>query len=68
MYVSVYALEFQSSRELLLSFSCKYLGGEGDIIRHLAHLGYSITHKQVFDVARYSWYHSALWQCYCVVF
>ena len=38
---------FQSSRELLQSFSGKYLGGEGDIIRHLAHFGYAVTHTQV---------------------
>lgn len=37
----------QSSREVLLSFSRKFLSGEGDITKHLQHLGYSVSHVQV---------------------
>ena len=46
-------IKFQSSRELLQTFSCKYLGGEGDIIRHLAHFGYAVTHTQVCVITLY---------------
>ena len=37
----------QSSRELLQLFSQRYLAGEGDVIRHLAQMGYTVAHTQV---------------------
>ena len=36
----------QSSRGLLLWFSREHLCGEGDITRHLHHLGYRVSHVQ----------------------
>ena len=51
---SLFVLSFpQSSRELLQSLSRKYLAGEGDIIKHLALIGYTVTHTQVSTVAGY---------------
>ncbi|KAF9333100.1 hypothetical protein BG006_004013 [Podila minutissima] len=38
--------EIKSSRELLLTISRNYLMGEGDIIRHLLFMGYSVLHIQ----------------------
>ena len=32
---------------MILSFSRKYLSGEGDVIRHLSYTGYVVTHVQV---------------------
>ena len=37
----------QSSRDVLLCLSRKYLAGEGDIIRHLSLTGYTVTQIQV---------------------
>ncbi|XP_013789036.1 abnormal spindle-like microcephaly-associated protein homolog [Limulus polyphemus] len=37
---------FKSSRDLLISFSRDYLSGEGDVTRHLRHLGYTVSHHQ----------------------
>ena len=45
----------QASREMLTSFSRDFLSGEGDIVKHLAYLGYKVVHQQVpldeFDYA-----------------
>ncbi len=45
----------KESRQLVISFSREFLAGEGDIIRHLACLGYEVGHKQTaldeFDYA-----------------
>jgi hypothetical protein len=45
----------QTSREMLTSFSRDFLSGEGDIVKHLAYLGYKVVHQQVpldeFDYA-----------------
>ena len=38
---------FQSSRDMLQTFSSKYLAGEGDIIKHLLHMGFAVTQTQV---------------------
>ncbi|XP_041346699.1 abnormal spindle-like microcephaly-associated protein homolog, partial [Gigantopelta aegis] len=38
--------QIKSSREMLLSFSRNFLSGEGDLTRHLQHLGYSVSHVQ----------------------
>ncbi|KAL3871776.1 hypothetical protein ACJMK2_039754 [Sinanodonta woodiana] len=47
--------EFKSSKDLLITFSRDYLGGEGDITRHLGYLGcivtYTQTHLDEFDFA-----------------
>lgn len=42
-----YLYIIQSTKELLQTFSCKYLSGEGDVVKHLAHFGYIVTHTQV---------------------
>ena len=34
------------SKEIMIKFSSDYLAGEGDVIKHLKHLGYELTHKQ----------------------
>ena len=40
---------------MLLAFSRDYLHGEGDITRHLSHLGYVVTHVQtVLDEYNYA--------------
>ena len=58
---SLFVLSFpQSSRELLQSLSRKYLAGEGDIIKHLALIGYTVTHTQVSTVAGYIYNSTAL--------
>lgn len=36
----------QSSRSLLLAFSRDYLGGEGDITKHLRYLGCKVSYEQ----------------------
>ncbi|CAL4066042.1 unnamed protein product, partial [Meganyctiphanes norvegica] len=38
--------EIKESREILLAFSREFLGGVGDITKHLGYLGYNVTHKQ----------------------
>lgn len=38
----------KSSAELLLAFSKDYLSGEGNLIRHMAALGYTVAHVQIF--------------------
>lgn len=38
----------KSSAELLLAFSKDYLSGEGNLIRHMAGLGYTVAHVQIF--------------------
>ena len=47
--------KIKSSRDILFAFSRDYLSGEGDIIKHLAYLGYEVKHKQTsldeFDYA-----------------
>ncbi|XP_014667741.1 PREDICTED: abnormal spindle-like microcephaly-associated protein homolog [Priapulus caudatus] len=46
---------YKASKSLLVEFSRQYLAGEGDVVRHLAHLGYDIAHQQTaldeFDYA-----------------
>jgi len=46
---------FQSSRDILTSFSRDFLSGEGDIIKHLGYWGYKVCQQQVpldeFDYA-----------------
>lgn len=39
-------MNFQSSRDLLLAFSREYLGGEGDVTKHLRYLGYKVSYQQ----------------------
>ncbi|KAB0343865.1 hypothetical protein FD754_020791 [Muntiacus muntjak] len=42
--------EFKASKEILLAFSRDFLGGEGDLSRHLSSLGFPVTHVQMpFD-------------------
>uniref|UniRef100_A0A8B9XQ21 Calponin-homology (CH) domain-containing protein n=1 Tax=Bos mutus grunniens TaxID=30521 RepID=A0A8B9XQ21_BOSMU len=42
--------EFKASKEILLAFSRDFLGGEGDLSRHLSLLGFPVTHVQMpFD-------------------
>ena len=45
----------QTSRDMLVAFSRDYLSGEGDIVKHLAYLGYKVNQVQVpldeFDYA-----------------
>ncbi|KAL5489025.1 hypothetical protein EMCRGX_G018068 [Ephydatia muelleri] len=36
----------KSSRDMLQTFSSKYLAGEGDIIKHLLHMGFAVTQTQ----------------------
>ena len=36
----------KSSRDMLQAFSSKYLAGEGDIIKHLLHMGFAVTQTQ----------------------
>ncbi|BFZ20292.1 hypothetical protein BsWGS_23331 [Bradybaena similaris] len=36
----------KSSKEVLIEFSREVLSGEGDITRHLAYLGYTVSHSQ----------------------
>ena len=47
--------KIKSSRDVLTMFSRDYLSGEGDIVKHLAYLGYDVKHKQTaldeFDFA-----------------
>ncbi|NXE12287.1 ASPM protein, partial [Lophotis ruficrista] len=47
--------EFKASKDLLLAFSRDFLSGEGDLSRHLAFLGLSVSHVQTpldeFDFA-----------------
>ncbi|KAG0229939.1 hypothetical protein BGW41_002836 [Actinomortierella wolfii] len=38
--------DIKSSRQLLITISKRYLMGEGDIIRHLLFMGYSVLHTQ----------------------
>lgn len=46
---------FQASRDMLVAFSRDFLSGEGDVIKHLAYLGYKVSQVQVpldeFDYA-----------------
>ena len=46
---------FQTSKDILTSFSRDFLSGEGDIVKHLAYLGYKVVQQQVpldeFDYA-----------------
>ena len=37
----------QTTKALLQTLSCKYLSGEGDIIKHLTYIGYSVSYCQV---------------------
>ena len=37
---------FQTSRDILISFSRDFLAGEGDITKHLGYMGYMVTHQQ----------------------
>ncbi|XP_026977949.1 abnormal spindle-like microcephaly-associated protein isoform X6 [Sagmatias obliquidens] len=42
--------EFKASKEILLAFSRNFLGGEGDLSRHLSFLGLPVNHVQTpFD-------------------
>ncbi|XP_068842311.1 abnormal spindle-like microcephaly-associated protein isoform X2 [Capricornis sumatraensis] len=42
--------EFKASKDILLAFSRDFLGGEGDLSRHLSLLGFPVTHVQMpFD-------------------
>ena len=47
--------KIKSSKDILNAFSRDYLSGEGDVIKHLAYLGYEVKHKQTaldeFDYA-----------------
>ncbi|KAJ8300165.1 hypothetical protein KUTeg_021684 [Tegillarca granosa] len=47
--------EFKTTKSILIEFSRDYLSGEGDITRHLAYLGYVVSHSQTamdeFDFA-----------------
>jgi len=47
--------QFKTSRDVLITFSKDYLSGEGDITKHMAYMGYMVTHKQTkldeFDYA-----------------
>ena len=36
----------KQSKDLVLAFSRDFLAGEGDIVKHLAYLGFNLTHKQ----------------------
>eukprot|EP00794_Sanderia_malayensis_P015899 gene15899-17499_t len=39
--------EFKTTRDMLLCFSRNYLHREGDIVKHLTYLGYTVSHSQV---------------------
>ena len=46
---------FQSSRSILVQFSIRCLSGEGDVTKHLGHLGYKLPHMQsILDEFDYS--------------
>ena len=36
----------KQSKDLIIAFSRDFLAGEGDVIKHLAYLGFQLTHKQ----------------------
>ena len=45
----------KQSKDLVIAFSRDFLAGEGDVVKHLAYLGFNLTHKQTaldeFDYA-----------------
>ncbi|KAG7164725.1 Abnormal spindle-like microcephaly-associated protein-like, partial [Homarus americanus] len=47
--------EYKASRDILIAFAREFLSGIGDITKHLAYLGYTVSHKQTvleeFDYA-----------------
>ena len=47
MVVTTVVAVFQTSREILLRFSRDFLSGEGDLTKHMAYLGYSVSHTQM---------------------
>ncbi|MPC90126.1 Abnormal spindle-like microcephaly-associated [Portunus trituberculatus] len=40
--------EHKTSRDILVAFAMHFLQGIGDITKHLAHLGYIVSHRQAF--------------------
>lgn len=47
-YMCIYniLILFQTSKEILIEFSKEILSGEGDLVKHLAYLGYNVSHRQ----------------------
>jgi hypothetical protein len=40
--------EVKKSVELIIRFNKEYLSGEGNVIQHLANLGYAVSHVQTY--------------------
>ena len=45
--MDIFTVLLQSTRDMLLMFSKDYLHREGDLVKHLTYLGYSVSHVQV---------------------